>query len=98
MATENRQAGDHMVAGLDVGDIFTDRFDHTCGFMTKYGGHWRGVFAFDEMQVAVAKPADTGTHQHFVALGFFDLDALDGHRLTWAMKNSGFHVICSCGL
>jgi hypothetical protein len=50
------------------------------------------------MQVAVAKPADTGTHQHFVALGFFDLDALDGHGLTWAMKNSGFHVIFSSGL
>eukprot|EP01036_Dinobryon_divergens_P061035 gene61036-81376_t len=55
MAAEHRQAGDHMVTGLDVGDVFTHRFDDTSGFMAEYGGHGGRVFALDEMQVAVAQ-------------------------------------------
>ena len=87
-----------MIAWLDVGDVFTHRFDHPCGFMAEHSGNRARVFTLYEMQIAVAQAADTGAHQHLVALGFFDLYVLDGHRLTWAMKNSGFQFIDSCGL
>lgn len=85
-----------MVPRLDVGDVFTNCFDHPSGFMAKHGWHGGGVFSFYEMQVAVAQAADTSANQYLVALGFFDLDVLNGHGLTWAMKYGSFQFICSC--
>ena len=87
-----------MVTGLDVDDVFTYCFDHPRGFMAKYSRHGSGVFTLYEMQVAVAQAANTGPYQHLVALGFYDLEVLNGHGLTWAMKYGGFQFIFSCGM
>ena len=96
VAAEHRQASDDMVTWLDVGDVFTHRFDHPGSLMAQHCGHRCGVLALNEMQITVTQAAHAGSHQHFIALGLVDLDALDGHRLTWAMKNSGFQFNFSC--
>jgi hypothetical protein len=48
------------------------------------------------MQVALTQPAHSGSLQHLIALGLVYFVTLDGHRLTWAMENSGFQFNLSC--
>ena len=91
LAAEYRQAGDDMIAGLDVCDVLADRFNHRGAFMTEYRGGGIGIQALHEMQVRMAEPGESGAQQHFPALGLFDLYFLDCERLVRCVKDCGFH-------
>ena len=80
-----------MVAGLDVGNILTDRLDHRGAFMAQYRRGGVGVQPLHEMQVRMAQAGKGGAQQHFSPLGFFDVHVLDGERLVRCVKDRGFH-------
>ena len=92
LAAEHRQAGDDVVAGLDVGDVFAYRFDHRRALMPEHGRGRVGIQPFHEMQVGVAKAGIGGAQQHFAPLRLFDLHILDGQRLMRCVKDRCFHV------
>ena len=67
-AAEHRQAGDDVVARLDVGDVLADRLDHAGRFVAEHAGRRVRIEPLDEMQVGVAEPGIGGAQQHLAAL------------------------------
>ena len=91
LAAEHRQAGDHVIAWLDVGDVLADRLDHAGRLVAQHA--WRGerIQALDEMQVGVTQAGVGGAHQHLAALQRRVLHVLDGERLVRLVEDSGLH-------
>jgi hypothetical protein len=52
---EHREAGDHVIAGLDVSHAFADRLDDTGRLMAEHARCRMRVEPLDEMQIAVAQ-------------------------------------------
>ena len=67
-AAEHRQAGDDVIAGLDVGDVVADRLDHAGRLVAEHAGGGERIQAFHEMQVGVAEAGKGGAHQHLAPL------------------------------
>jgi hypothetical protein len=91
LAAEHRQAGDDMVAGFDIGDVFAHRLDHCRTFMAEHRGGRVGVESFHEVQIGMAQSSEGGTEQHFAPLRLFDLYLFDREGLVSCVKDRGFH-------
>ena len=87
VAAEHRQAADHVVARLHVGDLFADFLDDAGGLVAEHRGRGVGVEAVDEMQVAVAYAAGDGFDQDFAVLRFVEFDVLDTERQLGPVEN-----------
>ena len=91
VAAKYRQAGDYVIAGLEVGNLRADFFDDAGGLVAEHGGRRPHVEAVDEMEIAVAHAAGDGAHDDFALFGFVDFDLLDGEWLTGTVEDSSFH-------
>jgi hypothetical protein len=91
LAAVDGEAGDHVVARLDVGHVRADRLDDTRGLVAEDGGRGEGVVAVDEVQVAVADAGADGADEHLVGERLVDLHLFDRERLLRAVEDGGFH-------
>ncbi len=90
-AAEHGQAGHHMIARLDVGDIGADLLDHAGGFVPQHRGQRMRIKPLHEMQVGVAEPGDTGADQHLARSRLLQADVLDDQRGMRSVQNGGLH-------
>ena len=90
-AAEHRQAGDDVIAGLDVGDIVADRLDHAGRLVAEHARGGERIQALHEMQVGVAEAGEGGAHQHLAALQRRVLHVLDGERLMRLVEDGCLH-------
>ncbi len=88
---EDRQAGDHVIAGLELRHVLAHLLDDPGGLVAEDRGRGERIVAVDEVQVAVAHAARDRAHEHFAPDGLRDVDVLDGERLLGAMEHGGFH-------
>ncbi|MNF46167.1 hypothetical protein D3C84_273220 [compost metagenome] len=91
VATEHRQAGDHMIAGLDRTHFGADLLDHTGGFMTQHHRAGIGKRAVDDVQVRVAHTHRFSADQHFARTRFADAHLFDDQRGSNLMEYGSFH-------
>src|SRR5207247_8128283 len=91
VAAEDRQAGDHVIAGLDLGHVRTDGLDDAGGLVAEDRGGRELIVAVDEVKVAVAHAAGDRADEHLAADGLRDVDVLDGERLLGTVEHGGFH-------
>src|SRR5262249_16899110 len=92
-AAEHRDAGDDMVARLDVGDVRADGEHHAGGFVAQHARAGARIEAFHVVQVAVADAGKGGADQHLVGRRLVELDLLDAERLVDLVHDGGggFH-------
>ena len=93
MTAEHRQAGDDVVARLDVVHVTAHRFHHPGALVAEHHGQLARVGAVVEMHVTVADTGRLGAHQHLARAGLGDLDVLDLHGNVHFTKYSGFHGV-----
>src|SRR4029077_4180866 len=91
VSAENREASDHVIAGLQIRDLAADFLDDAGSLMPKHRGRRPHVKSVDEVQVAVAYAARYCANDNFALLGFVDIDLFDCQRLIGSMENCGFH-------
>ncbi|MCY1219918.1 hypothetical protein D9M72_319120 [compost metagenome] len=91
VAAVGRQAGDHMVAGLDRAHFGADLLDHARGLVAQDRRHRVRIGAVQEMQVRVAHAHGGGAHQHLARAGLADGNVFDHQRGLGLMQDSGFH-------
>ena len=92
-AAEHRQARHDVIAGLDVGDVGADLFDHAGGFMAEHRRQRMRVEAFHEMQVGVTEAGDAGADQDLARARVRHADILDHQRLVDFMQDGGLHRV-----
>ena len=92
VAAEHRQAGDDVVAGLDVGDVGADLLDDAGRLVAEHGGQRVRVQPLDEVQVGVAQPGAGRAHQHLARSWLAQADILDDQRLVHFVQDGGLHV------
>ena len=95
VAAKDRQACDHVIAGLQVRDLRADFLDDAGGLVAEHRGRRPHVEAVDEMEIAVADAAGDGAHDDFALFGLVDIDLLDREWLTGTVEDSSFHLDCS---
>ena len=93
VAAEHRQAGDHVVARLHVGDVAADGLDDARGLVAEHGRRGPRPLALHEVEVAVAQARRGGADQDFARTRVVDLDVLDGQRLVGGVVDGGFHGV-----
>ena len=91
VAAEHRQAGDHVVAGLDVADLIADRLDDARGLVPQHARGRVDVLALGEVKVAVAHAGGRGAHEHLMGTGLVDGDVLDLELAGNGPEYGGFH-------
>ena len=77
VAAEDGEAGDDVVARLDVGNLLADLFDDASGFVAEDCGRRERPLALYEVEVAVADAAGSGAHDDLAGHGLVVLDLLD---------------------
>jgi hypothetical protein len=77
LAAEHRQAGDDVVAGLDVGDVAADGLDDAGRLVAEDRGRRVRVLALHEVEVAVAAAGGAGLDEHLARSRLVDLDLVD---------------------
>ena len=97
-AAEHRQAGDHVIAWLDVGDVLADRLDHAGRLVAEHARGRERIQPFHEMQVGMAQSGKGGAHQHLAPLRRRVLDVLDGERLMRLVEDGCLHGSLLCVL
>jgi hypothetical protein len=80
VAAVERQAYDHVIAGLDGAHVRSDLLDHACRLMPEDGGKRMREVALQDVEVGVAQPAGDDPDEHLARAGFGDLDILYLHR------------------
>src|ERR1700682_792709 len=95
IAAKDRQATDHVVARLDVGDLPADLFDYSGGLVAEHRGRWIRIKTVHEMEVAMAYAAGDGLDENFAILRLVEFDVLDTEGQLGPMENCGFHSECS---
>ena len=93
VAAEDREAHDHVVAGLEVGDEFAGLFDDAGGLVAEDAGRVEGVEAFDEVEVGVADAGGGGLDEDFARAGLVDVDLFDREVLIRSVEHCGFHRV-----
>jgi hypothetical protein len=88
---EGREAGDHVVARLDVVDHRTDRLHDAGRLVTEHGRAREGVVALHEVQIAVAEARRSRSDQHFSRAGLADLDLLDVETTRNRVEHCSLH-------
>jgi hypothetical protein len=91
MSAKNRQTGDDVIAGLELRDVWTDRFDDSSGLVTKNRRGRKMVKPINEVEIAMTHPARHRAHPHFSSDGFRDMNILNSKRRVWSVKYGGFH-------
>ncbi|HVM52795.1 MAG TPA: alcohol dehydrogenase catalytic domain-containing protein, partial [Acidimicrobiales bacterium] len=92
LAAEHREAGDHVVTGLDVGDVGPDRLDDAGRLVAEHGGRRIRVLALHEVQVGVAAPGRGGLDEHLPWAGLVDLHVVDDELARDLLQNGSLHV------
>ena len=92
-AAEAGQAGDHVIAHPQRGDIGAHRLDDAGALVAE---HERAIereaaVAVDHVQVAVADAGGDGAHQHLAAPRLVDLHLLDGQRFVHLAEDGSGH-------
>src|SRR5260370_14957760 len=95
IAAKDRQATDHVVAGLDVGNLAADFFDDSGGLVAEHSGCGIGIETIDEVEVAMAYATCDGFDQDFAILRLVEFDVLDTEGQFGPVENCGFHSGCS---
>src|SRR5206468_11230490 len=89
VSTEDRQTGDHVIAGLELGHVRADRLDDAGGLVAEDRGRRKRVVPVDEVQVAVAHTARDRAHEYLTSDWLGDLDVLDRERLVGTVEDGG---------
>ena len=98
VAAEDRQAGDDVVARLELVDVRADRLDDAGRLVAEDGRRRERVEALDEVQVAVADAAGHRAHEHLAPDGLGDVDVLDRERLVGTVEDGSLHVVLLCSM
>jgi hypothetical protein len=88
---EDGQAGDDVIARLELAHLQPHRLDDAGGLVAEDGGGGERVEAVHEVQIAVADAGGHRAHQHLAADGLVDVDVLDRERLVWPVEHGCFH-------
>ncbi len=82
---------DHVIAHLDAGDPFADRFDDAAPFVTENAGEdpFR-ILTGEGEGIGVADAGRDDAHPHLARLWRHDLDLFDGEGLTRTPGDGGF--------
>ena len=83
---EDGKAGDHVVAGLNVGHLLTNFFDDPRRLVAEYCRRRKGPQPFHEVQVAVTHPRRRRTDDYLSRHRLSDLDVFNSERLIYAVK------------
>src|SRR5580704_2488396 len=95
VAAEDRQAGDDVIAGFEVGNLRADFLDDAGSLVAEDRGRRPHVESVHEMEIAVADAAGDGAHNDFALFGFVDIYLLDREWLAGTVEDSSFHLDCS---
>ncbi|HEV3112581.1 MAG TPA: hypothetical protein VGY99_19005 [Candidatus Binataceae bacterium] len=88
---EQSQPRDHVIAGLEIGNLAAHRLDNPGGFVTENHRRRHRNLALGDRQVAVADAGGYGADQHLIAAGLVDVHFLKGLGLAGLVKNGGLH-------
>ena len=98
MAAEHGQAGDDVVAGLDVANRGTDLLDDPRRLVAEDAGHGAGIGAVEEVHVRVTDASRRRADQHLPRAGLVDLDLFDIHPGIHGAEDGCFHrFLCWVG-
>ena len=81
-AAEDRQAGDDVVAGLDIGDVRADLQDHAGSLVADDRGHPGAVFALHVVQIAVADTRRSGLDEDLAGSDDVMVDVVDDDEIA----------------
>ena len=92
-AAEAGQAGDHVIAHPQRGDIGAHRLDDAGALVAEHERaiHREAAVAVDHVQVAVTDAGGDGAHQHLAAPRLVDLHLLDGQRFVHLAEDGSGH-------
>jgi hypothetical protein len=88
LSAENRNAGNDVVARLDVCDVGTHRLHDSGRLVAHHHREIRAEMPFHEMEVAVAEPGPDDLDEHLVCRRFVDRQVLDD-QLSWLLVEYG---------
>ena len=91
LPAEHRQAADHVIAGLAVGDIGADGLDDSRRFVAEHRRKRCAKRCFHEVQVGVAESGADDAYEHFVRLRGVDDDVFNGQRAGLFVEDGGLH-------
>ncbi|MCY1541156.1 hypothetical protein D9M68_768320 [compost metagenome] len=93
MTAIDRQAGDHMITGLDRAYFRAHLLDDTGGLVAEHDRRGVRKHPIDDMQVRMTNPDRDSAHQHLTRTRLADTDFFDGQRGTRCMENGSFHDV-----
>ena len=91
MAAECAQAGDNGVADLNGAHFAAHGLNNTRRLMTRNRGQGMRICAFDEMQIAMAKPAGRSADKHLMRPGVRNIDLFNLKRFARFDQDGRFH-------
>ena len=91
VAAEDREAGDHVVAGLHVAHLGAHRLDDPGALVAHHDRRGDGVLALHEVQVAVAEPGGGRANEDLIGAGGVDGDLLEGQLSGDGMEDGSAH-------
>src|ERR1700694_602574 len=90
-AAEDGQAGDDVIAGLELINLCPPLFDDAGGFVAQYGRSRHIVEAVHVVQVTVTDTAGHDTDENLMLGRLVNVDVFDSQRLMGSMEDGGLH-------
>jgi hypothetical protein len=91
VAAEDREAGDHVVAGCEIVNFLAYFLDDAGRLVAKDGRRGKHPQAFDEVEVGMTYTAGHGADQDLALAGLVDVYVFDDERLVRAAEDCCFH-------